>query len=799
MIPWAPLSVIVRLPGLQRSMQRTLNLVAVLLLIASPILSAEQQVSPQASAPTQTTSSDAADLVLQSRLHAVEIAKQSGSPDEIATASKALIALGLRQVAGLRLLQSAFPDAVELYKRSLDFEELPDTHVDLAIVYMRAKQSDNALTEAGKAVFSDSGNGRAWHVQGKIWMMKKDYRHAAESLARSISILPDLDAAYALGISFLQLHEKENAAAVFDQMVDVAGDRASLHVLFGRAYRDADLLDDAVREFKRAIAMDAKSSHAHYFLALAYLIHNEWVPTPEARRELLDEVSLNPRDFFGNYFMGVITSGEKNYAESDRYLKIAAEAKPDWPEPWLYLGLNAYGRGENDHAEDLLNKAVELTAADEARNNYQIRRAYYVLGRLLSAKGKKTEAAAAMQRSREMEAKTLAESHQKVAAMGGSSAIAAQNIDNTDDQISGRVFTIRDPAAPLAPEALARANMTDAEKEQAINREQQLRSLLASAFNDLGTSEARRQQYELALAHFHEAERWDANMPGLMRNAGIAAFRLEKYAEAARALRQAIADTPQDNMARSMLGFSLFMTQRYAEAAQVFAPVGEFIKNDPGVVYAWASSLVKVNDVKQASAVLESLEKQQLPPETLLLVGQAWAEMGNNPHAIASFQRALEQNRSLTNAHYYSGLALIHLDRPQEAAKEFEAELALDPKHTDAQYHLAFALLQQSRTAEARRILDSVVAAHPNHAEAQYQLGKILLDEGKAADAIAHLETAARLSPQKDYVHYQLQAAYRKESRLADAERELKIYRDIKARNRERASPPGTVSEVVPR
>src|SRR5436190_3143614 len=259
MVVWAPLSDIVRLRSVQRSMQPTLNLFAIFLLIASPALSFAQQVSIQASSPGQTSSSNAADLALQAQLNAVEAAKHSGNPDEIATASKALIALGLRQIAGLRLLQSAFPDAAELYKRSLDFEELPDTHVDLAVVYMRAKQPDNALTEAAKAIFSDAQNARAWHLQGKIWMMKKDYRRAAESLARSISIMPDLDAAYALGISFLQLHDKEKAAAVFGQMIDVAGDRASLHVLFGRAYRDADQLDDAVREFKRAIAMDAKS------------------------------------------------------------------------------------------------------------------------------------------------------------------------------------------------------------------------------------------------------------------------------------------------------------------------------------------------------------------------------------------------------------------------------------------------------------------------------------------------------------------------------------------------------------
>src|SRR5215470_10475876 len=182
MVCWGPLSVIVRLPGVPRSMQPTLNLFAILLLIASPALAATQEVSTQTSSSVQASSSNPADLALQARLNALEAAKRSGNPDEIATASKALIALALRQVAGLRLLQSAFPDAAELYKRSLDFEELPDTHVDLAVVYMRARQPDNALTEAGKAVFSDSENARAWHVQGKTWMMKKDYRRATESL-----------------------------------------------------------------------------------------------------------------------------------------------------------------------------------------------------------------------------------------------------------------------------------------------------------------------------------------------------------------------------------------------------------------------------------------------------------------------------------------------------------------------------------------------------------------------------------------------------------------------------------------
>ena len=66
---------------------------------------------------------------------------------------------------------------------------------------------------------------------------------------------------------------------------------------------------------------------------------------------------------------------------------------------------------------------------------------------------------------------------------------------------------------------------------------------------------------------------------------------------------------------------------------------------------------------------------------------------------------------------------------------------------------------------------------------------ELLLDRGVVKEAIDHLEAAARLSPQTDYVHYQLQAAYRKESRIAEADRELELYKELKAKSRERTVP----------
>ena len=87
-----------------------------------------------------------------------------------------------------------------------------------------------------------------------------------------------------------------------------------------------------------------------------------------------------PHDYLANYMLGFLASEERRYPEADHYLSIAAQINPEAPEPPLYMGLNAYAQDNAKRAEAMLRKAVILTGKDEARSNYQIRRAYVDLG-----------------------------------------------------------------------------------------------------------------------------------------------------------------------------------------------------------------------------------------------------------------------------------------------------------------------------------------------------------------------------------------------------------------------------------
>ncbi len=741
---------------------------------------------------------NSAQAELIKRVEAADAARRSGDPGGVELANKRLIALALRELGQLRLLESAYPQAIELYRRSLDFEEVPATRVDLAIAELQANRLKEAVLDSDKALATDPNDARAYGVRGRALMRQREFAKAADSLSRAAQLQPDIETFYSLGICLLatkDAKDKERAAAVFRQMVELAGDSGSLHVLFGRAYRDAEDMPDAIRELQRAIQLDPKTPHAHYFLGLARLSINEWKPTPEAKADLEKEVEYYPHDFLANYMLGFLASAERQYDVADRYLKIASEANPNWPEPWLYMGLNAYAQADMKRSEEMLRKAVILTGTDESRSNYQIRRAYVDLGRILANSGRAQESEVYMAKARDLQNKTMEQSQQSVASMalaGGAGAAAAVVPLNPqhEEEAAPLLPGSSDPFARVDASLLARTNLTSKERSAADVQENQLRTILGESFNDLATSEAVRGQYLEALGHYQEAEQWNPATPGLAKNLGLGAFRAGNYPEAIRGLSRALEAKPDDVPIRATLGMAYFASDKYADAVKTFSPLGTRGMQDSKVGYAWAASLARMGELKEASEVLSKFESASTSSDSLLLVGQLWIEIGDYSKAVDSLHRALQSDPSLPKAHYYAGLACLRWEHWPEAAEEFQAELKLVPSDLDAKYDLGFVYLQQARVDEAVELFRQVIATNPDYANAQYQMGKILLERGQVKEAIAHLEAAARLNPQTDYVHYQLQAAYRKESRTAEADRELELYKQIKAKSRDRTASP---------
>jgi len=719
---------------------------------------------------------------------AASAARQSGNPAAVSAANRMFIAAALREIGELKVLQAEYGQAVELYRDSLAFEDLPGTYAAMGFAEIQAGELDKAIEYAQKAVAAEPANQLANRVLASAFDQKGEYAQAVEPFRRVVQTEPTVDNLYPLAVCLLQTRkpeDKQRAAAVFAQMRELAGESGSLHVLMGRAYRDGDDMQSAVREFQRAIALDPRTPHAHYFLGLAQLFMNDWKPTPGAEAALRQEAEYFPNDYLANYMLGFLTAGERKYEESNKYLLAAAKISPTAAEPFLYLGMNAFSEEKMDVAETMLRKAIELTGADESRANYQIRRAYVDLARILGQSGRMDESRVFAAKARELQNKTMAESQQQVSKMvltgGVGSAAAVVPLSRQQENQSA-------PVAQSGDDPFAKSKLTADQRAAVQAREKALRSAIALGFNDLATAQAIQHDYSQAMGLYKQAEQWDNGLPGLEKNLGLCAFRSKDYAEAARALALALAQDPDSPALHAMLGIAYFASDKYAEAARTFAPLGPRGMSDGETGYAWAASLTHIGDTKKASEVLSVYASEPRANDTLLLIGQLWTEIGDYARAIATLQQALAADPSLRKAHFNEGLAYIHWEHWPEAAKEFQAELELAPGDPDAKYHLGFVYKQQAKNDEALALFLEVIAAYPNYANAQYEAGKILLDRGRLEDALGHLEVAANLSPQQDYIHYQLQAAYRKLGRSADADRELAIYKGLKAKSRERVA-----------
>lgn len=744
------------------------------------------QASPQSPQPSPYQE-------LQTRLEAQRAAIASGDAVAVEKTSRGLVAFALRGVAQIRSLEAAWPQAVEIYRQSLALEDDIATRLELVTACISADKFDDGLVEINKVLAANPKSAEAWHTKGKLLMAKQDYRGSAEAVTRSLALRRDANAQLLLALAYLNLKDKPKAIAVFQQMLQDYGDRAIWHVIFGGAYRETGFQFEAVDEFRKALALDPNAPHVHYFLGLTLMEINNNGTTPEIMHEYQEEVRQFPDDFFGNYGLGGLESRDGDTEQSNKHLLAASKADPNNPDPFMYLGLNAFKQHDNVTAEMYLRKAISLTGDNVSRNDYNIRRGYIALARILASQDKKEEAQSYFDK-----AKVLSDLQHKSNEEAFSSYLTSKEDTGPavmytraapKPQVPANDSAKVDFTADIGAVQLENTRLTAAQLGEAEKRIKTLRAILGNGYNDWGTSEARRGQYGVALSHFQDAEKWDDSTPGLMRNIGLAALRLGNNEEAARAFQIAVDKNPDDTSARAMLAISLYSSHQYAHAAEAFGKVGEGVYRDPRMTYAYAYSLARINDPQKAVEVLNKLTSQALPKEMWMTAGDVYTQVDDYEDALRCFRKAIELDPNMDRAHHFAGVALIRLGRPSEAIPELQAELKLSPNDPDTQYNLAYALLETSQKDQAMAILTKLVAEHPDHAQAQYQLGKELLNSGDKNDSIQHLEAAARLDPNVDYIHYQLQAAYRKAGRTADADKELEVYRTIKAQQRDKSNP----------
>ncbi len=765
-----------------------LRLLASVLAILSLPLHAQTHQHPAGNkaTPAPFPSSPARDMLaeLAKLLQVQAAAVNAGDPVTIADASRRLNAQIYLLLAQFRLAQGKPQEAIDLYRQSLALAPSTARRLEFASALLRSGNTAAAIGETDAVIAEEPNNANAWMIRGSALRDAGRGKEAVDAHTHALELRSDSNTAFALGATYLSLHEKAKADAIFHRLIEVSGQTAIWYIAIGDAYRDAGYMEDAVASLKAGLVKDPMAPHGEFFLGLTYLQMNQWGPNSDSFQHLRKAVAQSPHEYVSNFYLGALESTDgSDLPSSDQHLHAAAEADPTQPEVWLYLGNNANREHNAAEAKLYLQKSIDLTGTDEARNGYQVRRAYFALGRLLIAEGHRPEGEALLARYKAAE--------QAAVALSGKSIAATEKGAGPDSSLSSLAAVV-----PPSASAELQSDANLATRKLQDEAEARLHTLLAASLNDLGTAEARQHDYDAALRDFQQSTRWDDTNSLVLRNLGVAAFRLKDNAEAARALalyrdRQAAAKQPIDGHAQLMLALAQFEQGNFAESSRSFAPVESLALEDPSTAYSYAFALARSGRSQEANHMADVLSAKALAPDLLPLVCHLYIDTENYAGSQTCYRKALQSDPHLALAHYEIGESLIHLDRPAEAIPELREELAQTPDNPNVRTSLAFALLQTSQKAEARALLEATTKEHPEHAQAQYEFGKLLLAEGDVNDSIPHLEASEQADGSRDYVHYQLGTAYRKAGRTSDAEREFKTYREIKDKSRDaNAVPP---------
>jgi tetratricopeptide (TPR) repeat protein len=332
---------------------------------------------------------------------------------------------------------------------------------------------------------------------------------------------PSYENLYSLAAATVAVRGDTAAKPLFAALLKTYGDSARHRMDIGRIYGQTNYADDAVQEFKRALALDPSFPGAHYSLGAAYMSGNS--PTELAEKEFRKELALNPNDSLSYQQLGRIALARNDDHEAELNFRRAIELAPNNVSNYMILASLYYDHLKRPQdAEAAFRRAIELTL-NPARNNWEVQRAHYILGRILAARGDQAGAESEFAISQSM----------------------LERKSQQDQRISGLEVT----ADPLAKTRIA-SPQDIAAFQQFLEH---LTPLIAGSYNNLGVHAAMAGKFEIAAKRFAFAAQWNPSLPGVDRNWARAAFEAHDCSQAITPLRRAAQQNPSDAELNSML------------------------------------------------------------------------------------------------------------------------------------------------------------------------------------------------------------------------------------------------------
>lgn len=207
---------------------------------------------------------------------------------------------------------------------------------------------------------------------------------------------------------------------------------------------------------------------------------------------------------------------------------------------------------------------------------------------------------------------------------------------------------------------------------------------------DWGSEMLLHRTYEPAISIFQQATLRYPRSPRLFIGLGLALYSRGKYDEAVKALMTAIDLAPADARAYYFLSKAYDLSPNQAdEVIARFQRYAVLKPDDAKAQFYYALSLWKgkraqnanVNTSTIESLLRKSIELDPTFPQALVQLGDLYEDQHQYDKSIPQYERALQLDANISDAHYRLGTDYVHVGQRDKAQKEFAIYQKLRAEH----------------------------------------------------------------------------------------------------------------------
>jgi tetratricopeptide (TPR) repeat protein len=271
----------------------------------------------------------------------------------------------------------------------------PGLSHELGLAYYKKGDYLKAADSLKKAEEEDTNDSEAVQLLGISYYLANRPADAIPALEKVQTWFPsaNVDAAYILGICYIQTKDYPHARSAFARMYGVRDESAASYLFTARMLLRQEFDPVAEEYAQKAATLDPKLPLVHFLLGELNLFHSK---IPEAIAEFQKELALNPGYAAGYYKLADAYYRVQKLDEAEKLLQRSIWLDATSTGPYILMGKVLAKKGESELAVRALQRALTMDPNNPVPHHL-LGQAYRDMGRTEDAE-RELNAAAQLER-----------------------------------------------------------------------------------------------------------------------------------------------------------------------------------------------------------------------------------------------------------------------------------------------------------------------------------------------------------------------------------------------------------------